>query len=497
MWAFQADTESSVSYFSAAPWKKQERTHISKKNDRLLAPFQGRTITEMDRRSNSACLPPGPGSVLRMRRGCRPRKPQKISCIDSGTRSLGTEGSHLIWRVSGYHIKLEAHDGTGDAPPSTERQAREAGSDRPGRPDLRDKLNLLKRRRRRKPQHRRSWSQGDLRAQLSDSSARGEHDSDEERRAPTPGTSSGRRRAVFTSGDRAGHAGRINARRRTRLQRKAYVDLDRPAEEDVGGVEGAGHYMELTASDFRRALFRRNPGTDAPAACDTTGAPGTSVMETPAELMGMPPKEWRCWVWVHQVCEELHNIVKLNKLARFRLSYFPYMRGLNIISRSPLSVSASPNTHTFIHAIGTIKGVERSRNARLVGHISEDVFTNARIVALATTVTDAKFRASWVPKKVAASVDKAEQMFEQMLKAAAKPGEQSSAKLPKTRDFMAWYLHCVQCGSTEPARSIVTAKQMLQNLGVLRAASIAAPLKRSTEARFIELGLSDAILLPR
>ncbi|KAH7958531.1 hypothetical protein HPB49_002199 [Dermacentor silvarum] len=68
------------------------------------------------------------------------------------------------------------------------------------------------------------------------------------------------------------------------------------------------------------------------------------------ELMGMPPKEWRCCVWVHQVCEELHNIVKLNKLARFRLSYFPYMRVLNIISRSPLSVSASPNTHTFMQS---------------------------------------------------------------------------------------------------------------------------------------------------
>lgn len=63
-WTYQANTEPPVSYFSAAPWKKQERARVSKRNDRLFAPFQGRTVTEMDRRSNGASLPPSPGSVF-------------------------------------------------------------------------------------------------------------------------------------------------------------------------------------------------------------------------------------------------------------------------------------------------------------------------------------------------------------------------------------------------------------------------------------------------
>lgn len=63
-WTFQAGTEAPVSYFSAAPWKRQERARISKRSDRLFAPFQGRTITELDRQSNSACIPPDPGSVF-------------------------------------------------------------------------------------------------------------------------------------------------------------------------------------------------------------------------------------------------------------------------------------------------------------------------------------------------------------------------------------------------------------------------------------------------
>nr|WAK77085.1 MAG: nucleocapsid [Rhabdoviridae sp.] len=207
------------------------------------------------------------------------------------------------------------------------------------------------------------------------------------------------------------------------------------------------------------------------------------------ELMGMPPTEWRSWVWVNIIGAELHRIVNLNKLAKFDRSYFPYMRGLGIISRSPLSVSASPNIHAFIHAVGTLKGSERSRNAKLIGHVSDDVFINARIVSLATTVTDAKFRAAWVPKRVSAEISRAEQM----LKVSAKPGGQSTAALPRTRDFMAWYLHCIQCGGTEPARSISTAKQTLHNLGRLRDASVAVALKRSTEARFIAMQLPPVV----
>ncbi|KAH7976955.1 hypothetical protein HPB52_021922 [Rhipicephalus sanguineus] len=60
-WTFQAGTEPPTSYFSAAPWKKQERAQRSKPENRLFAPFQGRTI---DRQARGACLPPTPGSTF-------------------------------------------------------------------------------------------------------------------------------------------------------------------------------------------------------------------------------------------------------------------------------------------------------------------------------------------------------------------------------------------------------------------------------------------------
>ncbi|KAH6944610.1 hypothetical protein HPB50_004251 [Hyalomma asiaticum] len=63
-WTFQDGTEAPVSYFSAAPWKRQERAYTAKGDSHLFAPFRGRTIVDGERKSNGASLPPGPGSVF-------------------------------------------------------------------------------------------------------------------------------------------------------------------------------------------------------------------------------------------------------------------------------------------------------------------------------------------------------------------------------------------------------------------------------------------------
>ncbi|KAH6933437.1 hypothetical protein HPB50_014815 [Hyalomma asiaticum] len=57
-------TEAPVSYFSAAPWKRQERVHTAKGENHLFAPFRGRTIVDRQRKSNGTSLPPGPRSVF-------------------------------------------------------------------------------------------------------------------------------------------------------------------------------------------------------------------------------------------------------------------------------------------------------------------------------------------------------------------------------------------------------------------------------------------------
>lgn len=59
-WTYQADSEAPVSYFSAAPWTKQERAKTSKGTNRLYAPFRGRTTRDMDRLASGASLPPDP-----------------------------------------------------------------------------------------------------------------------------------------------------------------------------------------------------------------------------------------------------------------------------------------------------------------------------------------------------------------------------------------------------------------------------------------------------
>ncbi|KAH7976760.1 hypothetical protein HPB52_019104 [Rhipicephalus sanguineus] len=53
-WTFQAGTEPPPSYFLAAPWKKQERAQRLNPENRLFAPFQGRTIADIDRQARWA-----------------------------------------------------------------------------------------------------------------------------------------------------------------------------------------------------------------------------------------------------------------------------------------------------------------------------------------------------------------------------------------------------------------------------------------------------------
>lgn len=60
---FQPSTEPPTSYFSAEPWKIQEREHRAKDESQLFASFRRRTITNIDCQTRRACLPPTPGSI--------------------------------------------------------------------------------------------------------------------------------------------------------------------------------------------------------------------------------------------------------------------------------------------------------------------------------------------------------------------------------------------------------------------------------------------------
>ncbi|KAH7961852.1 hypothetical protein HPB52_012753 [Rhipicephalus sanguineus] len=96
-WTFQAGTEPPTSYFSAAPWKKQERAQRSKPENRLFAPFQGRTIADINRQARGACLPPTPGVGGGTKDG---RAGSAAPATDDIIRRLQTEPQFARWVAS-------------------------------------------------------------------------------------------------------------------------------------------------------------------------------------------------------------------------------------------------------------------------------------------------------------------------------------------------------------------------------------------------------------
>ncbi|KAL1427013.1 hypothetical protein MTO96_017761 [Rhipicephalus appendiculatus] len=107
-WTFQAGTEPPTSYFSAAPWKKQERAHRAKDESRLFAPFRGRTISVLNRQARGVYLPPNPRSVYCERGGLLLHDVHERSLLhrkwaaaqeDDGAGSTTTAADEIIRRL--------------------------------------------------------------------------------------------------------------------------------------------------------------------------------------------------------------------------------------------------------------------------------------------------------------------------------------------------------------------------------------------------------------
>ncbi|KAH7973079.1 hypothetical protein HPB52_021076 [Rhipicephalus sanguineus] len=92
---FQPSTEPPTSYFSAEPWKIQEREHRAKDESQLFASFRRRTITNIDCQTRRACLPPTPGRNLVGGRWSNSKYPgqQLLPAADTPPGTASTDGS--------------------------------------------------------------------------------------------------------------------------------------------------------------------------------------------------------------------------------------------------------------------------------------------------------------------------------------------------------------------------------------------------------------------
>lgn len=112
---------------------------------------------------------------------------------------------------------------------------------------------------------------------------------------------------------------------------------------------------------------------------DCSALVGTAYL---TELLGLTFLELSTWIWHPVIAKEYMQILEPGNEMDKYYGYGPYFTALGLSDRSPYAASSNPNLHLLIHVIGTIYGLERSRNARAVsGAAIPSVIRNAATIA--------------------------------------------------------------------------------------------------------------------
>ncbi|XP_037513165.1 uncharacterized protein LOC119389839 [Rhipicephalus sanguineus] len=196
------------------------------------------------------------------------------------------------------------------------------------------------------------------------------------------------------------------------------------------------------------------------------------------EISGMKREEWMKWAWIPEVQKELRQLTEISEFCEVKNSYFPYLRSFEILPRSPLAVSEGPALHTFIHAIGILRGNKRSAFARMVMKKSpEHIFRNARVFVEATS-TPADVNPSSPSEEAAAAYQKHRESQEKLTQAAASV----AGARPKDTDPQKWLEYARSFNSGEIPEAVIRAKSVLESQKEVRPGTILEAMKRDIEA---------------
>ncbi|AJG39149.1 nucleocapsid [Taishun Tick Virus] len=193
------------------------------------------------------------------------------------------------------------------------------------------------------------------------------------------------------------------------------------------------------------------------------------------DVTGLEYGDWAQWIWVPEIHEEMHNLAKILGFGKMRLSYFPYLRSMDVISRSPLAATVSPHLHTFIHATGILRGEARSINARMVaGGIHYVIFKNVRVFLMALGYRTEIFRMGVFSSKEDENTAKAQEAAIRQLRsiAAATVGQR-----PKLFNATHWLTYAVAFPRLKVPGSVDACKVVLDCIEEPRPGTVAAQMK--------------------
>lgn len=193
------------------------------------------------------------------------------------------------------------------------------------------------------------------------------------------------------------------------------------------------------------------------------------------KLTGLEFGDWAQWVWVTDVHDELHALGQIIQYGKMRKSYFPYLRSMSVISKSPLAASVSPHLHTFIHAVGILRGDRRSFTARLVeGGIHYLIFKNVRVFLMAFGFRTEVFRMGVfrTEEEENAAIKHEEAMKKLQAISTAAAGTQ-----PKAFDAKVWLSYALAFPRLKIPGSLDACKVVLDCISEARAGSIVESMK--------------------
>nr|QBQ65008.1 NP [Taishun Tick Virus] len=193
------------------------------------------------------------------------------------------------------------------------------------------------------------------------------------------------------------------------------------------------------------------------------------------DTTGLEYGDWAQWIWVPEIHEEMYNLAKILGYGKMRLSYFPYLRSMDVISRSPLAATVSPHLHTFIHATGILRGEARSINARLVaGGIHYVIFKNVRVFLMALGYRTEIFRMGVFASKDDENAAKAQEAAIHQLRAIATA---TAGQRPKIFNATQWLNYAVAFPRLKIPGSVDACKVVLDCIDEPRTGTVAAHMK--------------------